>query len=468
MIRLAFVTVTDEPIFPGTLATVNSVLEFHPEADIFVVSNHREPLTLPQLECLQGFERVHVIDSRKLDAPERHIEAYALKAYACHDLCAGYDVIAGMDSGCVLCSDVSDVVQRCHERGGFLAGRDSDGVSMSTSLYFCAVNARNRAALVRWGNGSYPRTGDIELLDNRLWSQHRTYWDSVIHFREGSFFNVSAYGQRQRSFHCEGSQKFWLYEHRDFVLDGHELQMYPYIWFLTMLWFGPCGNWKMDPHQYLPSASHHLFHDLIHFLPQIIQVYPRARERWNALSDAMINRALDGIPRMLSLEGGSMSEVIGLVATHPGTRRYVEIGGYEGGSVLTLGLRFLNRDIDFYSVESFMGNLSGTVDGQPLPSRRKFSEHLARFPGLRVNLVPGDSQLAAALFEDASVDCVFIDACHDTLAVLRDIDVWLPKIRPGGIIAGDDYGWDSVRTAVNQRFPSANVTPIGWVWWVTL
>ena len=44
MIRLAFVTVTDASFFPGTLATVNSILEFHPEADIYVVSNHKDPL----------------------------------------------------------------------------------------------------------------------------------------------------------------------------------------------------------------------------------------------------------------------------------------------------------------------------------------------------------------------------------------------------------------------------------------
>jgi predicted O-methyltransferase YrrM len=181
----------------------------------------------------------------------------------------------------------------------------------------------------------------------------------------------------------------------------------------------------------------------------------------------MIDRALDDIPRGLSLGGGSMSEVIDLVARHPRVRRYVEVGSYEGGSILTLGLRFLNRDIDFYAVESFMGSLGGTVDGWPLPSRSRFEANLARFPRARVRLVPGDSTLAAALFEDASLDFVFIDACHDTPAVLRDIEVWLPKIRPGGILAGDDYGWDSVRAAVDQRFPAANLTPSRWVWWVT-
>src|ERR1051326_7985664 len=243
MIRFAFLTVTDAPYFPGTLATVNSILEFHPEADIYVVNNHIEPLTGAQEECLQGSPNVRLIDSRTLDAPERRIEAFELKAYACHDLCHDYDVMVGIDSDCLLCSNVSDVVQRCYETGGFLGGRDGDGIFydesygvygipvpvhnptyMSTSLYFCAVNEKNCEALARWVDGCnqakfnlkgpYPghvdqgvlnavlfalkRTADIELLENRLWNQQGTYWNSVIHFREGRFFNVTALGRRQQ------------------------------------------------------------------------------------------------------------------------------------------------------------------------------------------------------------------------------------------------------------------------------
>ncbi len=90
------------------------------------------------------------------------------------------------------------------------------------------------------------------------------------------------------------------------------------------------------------------------------------------------------------------------------------------------------------------------------------------FPNLRVNLVPGDSVLAASMFDDATVDFLFIDACHDTPAVLRDIDAWLPKVPLGGIVSGDDYGWESVRRAVEQRFPKVSITASGSVWWTKL
>ena len=305
----------------------------------------------------------------------------------------------------------------------------------------------------------------VELLENRLWSQHWAYWDSIIDYSAGAFVNRSFQNQRQRAFHCSGLEKYWTREHSIRVLDRYALQTYPYVWFLAMIWFGICRNWSVDPLLYLPSQSHHLVQDMIDFLPQIFQVYPRARSIWDSLTDPLTDRVLNGIPRAPSQGGGSMSEVMALVASHGAIRRYVEIGSDEGGSILALGLRFANRDIDFYSVESVMGNKVGSVDGHPLPSRRKYIGNLARFPQLRVNLILGDSALAASLFLDISIDFLFISGCHDTAAMLRDIDMWVPKLTPIGIVSGDEYGRESVRAAVGQRFSNIKVSTSGNVWW---
>jgi|GEM_PF-1379325 len=509
-IRFCFITVTDHSFFPGTVATVSSVLTFHPSATILVVQNDKHPLTAPQAGVLRRSPQVTIVNSCSLERAGRFINAWELKAYAAHDLCAEYDVVVGIDSDCLLCSSLEDQIEQAHRRSGWCGGKDGAGADygddyrvygmqtpaknlkyMSTSLFFCAVTPENRQILARWaeccskavfnGQGPYPGHGDqgvlnailfatnqsrdVQLLPNELWSQHWVYWNTISDYQNGAFVNRSAGGAPQRSFHCGGAEKYWNREHRDRVLDGHALQTYPYVWFLAMLWFGRCRDWSIDPFQYLPPASHHLVEDLFTFLPQIGTVYPAARVQWEEITDALLNRAIHGIPRMLSLGGSSMSEVIGLVASRPDIRRYVEIGSYEGGSILTMALRFENRDIDFFAVESFMGNLNGTMDGHRLPSRRQFLQNLARFPSARVKLVAGDAAHSMAQFADGSIDCLFIDGCHDTIAVLRDIDVWRPKVRAGGVIAGDDYGWKSVASAVNQRFPAYSVTPSGSVWW---
>lgn len=46
---------------------------------------------------------------------------------------------------------------------------------------------------------------------------------------------------------------------------------------------------------------------------------------------------------------------------------------------------------------------------------------------------------AAASVPDESLDLVYIDANHVFDAVLEDLTFWVPKVRPGGIVAGHDF-----------------------------
>jgi hypothetical protein len=62
---------------------------------------------------------------------------------------------------------------------------------------------------------------------------------------------------------------------------------------------------------------------------------------------------------------------------------------------------------------------------------------------------------AAAGFEDASLDWVYVDGNHLYEYVRADLERFAPKVRPGGLLAGDDYGaagwWDDgVRRAVDR------------------
>ena len=65
-------------------------------------------------------------------------------------------------------------------------------------------------------------------------------------------------------------------------------------------------------------------------------------------------------------------------------------------------------------------------------------------------LVQCDSVAAAGLHPDMSVDFCFIDADHAEAACTRDILAWLPKMKPGGIIAGHDIDSPGVRAAVTK------------------
>lgn len=47
-------------------------------------------------------------------------------------------------------------------------------------------------------------------------------------------------------------------------------------------------------------------------------------------------------------------------------------------------------------------------------------------------------------------DVVYLDGNHALESILEDIRVWLPKVKPGGMLAGHDYDRESVRQAVNR------------------
>ena len=47
---------------------------------------------------------------------------------------------------------------------------------------------------------------------------------------------------------------------------------------------------------------------------------------------------------------------------------------------------------------------------------------------------------ALRAFEDESLDFVYLDANHAYEAVRSDLEGWWPKVRVGGMLAGDDYG----------------------------
>lgn len=84
----------------------------------------------------------------------------------------------------------------------------------------------------------------------------------------------------------------------------------------------------------------------------------------------------------------------------------------------------------------------------------------------RVSVVRKSSEDSAKLFEDTSLDCVYLDADHSYIGVEKDLELWWSKIKDGGMLCGHDYQdcfwgdpqndpgstWTSVHTAVKHFF----------------
>ena len=116
-----------------------------------------------------------------------------------------------------------------------------------------------------------------------------------------------------------------------------------------------------------------------------------------------------------------------------------EIGTFLGGSAETL-LEAMPEDGHLITIDTFRGTPGSWAQPKNGPNELAafVSIRLARFAG-RFTIIMGTSLDAADYVEDSSLDLVFIDGAHDYANVLTDLDTWLPKVKPTGVISGHDF-----------------------------
>jgi predicted O-methyltransferase YrrM len=113
-------------------------------------------------------------------------------------------------------------------------------------------------------------------------------------------------------------------------------------------------------------------------------------------------------------------------------KRGVEVGVYEG----RFSKLMLERcDLDMLSSIDPWLNADGDFDDVVY---EKAVTRLAPYED-HSKLIIDRSPEAAHAFEDKSLDFVFIDGEHSYEATKADMEAWLPKVKPGGILAGHDY-----------------------------
>lgn len=65
-------------------------------------------------------------------------------------------------------------------------------------------------------------------------------------------------------------------------------------------------------------------------------------------------------------------------------------------------------------------------------------------PRVRIHRGMSDAMLAA--MPDASLDWVYLDGNHNAPFIDRDLEMSLQKVKPNGVISGDDFNWQSERS----------------------
>ena len=142
--------------------------------------------------------------------------------------------------------------------------------------------------------------------------------------------------------------------------------------------------------------------------------------------------------------------VLNLVRSNPHAT-IAEIGVWKGELAMGL-LETVSGIKNYFLVDPFKVEFNDIPEhdyvcdmGEPFKTQEELDlmhdTLKASLPG-NAELVRSTSWEAAPFFPAHYFDFVFIDAIHLYNEVKYDIKIWTPKIKPGGILAGDDYGKD--------------------------
>ena len=150
---------------------------------------------------------------------------------------------------------------------------------------------------------------------------------------------------------------------------------------------------------------------------------------------------------------------------------FVEVGTYLGRSLCSLGevVEFSGKRFTVVGIDTCRGS------GPEGPRRKDYhgaavAQGGGTFAGAlhrnilecgygdAITVIIADAAVASRFFADKSIDWVHLDARHDYESVKADIATWLPKVKPGGWLSGDDYDplkWPEVKNAVDEVLPRA-------------
>ena len=138
----------------------------------------------------------------------------------------------------------------------------------------------------------------------------------------------------------------------------------------------------------------------------------------------------------------------------------VEIGSHRG---YTAYRALVNTDADVYCVDPWEDykapDCPGGYEDMDL-TFQQWNETMQPYLDKRVWALRGTSLVISREF-DLPIDLLYIDGDHSVNGCLLDLRKWTPKVRPGGVVVGDNYELSNVQKAVARFRRNVNVG-----WWL--
>jgi len=206
-------------------------------------------------------------------------------------------------------------------------------------------------------------------------------------------------------------------------------------------------------------------------------------------SPAVLERCLSTVPGLF-MGQGVYNAAVAELRRHPHDALFLEIGAYLGQSSCymshlldSLSVNVAYHVIDFWgsaprgtipkdTVTNGMTRHEASIAEWARESHRKavmkfgkgdfqltwahFVQTFGKWDNI-ASVIRGSSKDVSivARYIDKSVDFIYLDTAHGNTTI-TELELWWPKVRPGGQMCGDDYDRIHVSTSVKRYFSSAH------------
>ena len=158
-----------------------------------------------------------------------------------------------------------------------------------------------------------------------------------------------------------------------------------------------------------------------------------------------------------------------MVKRFPSGSHFVEIGCWLGRSGSYLGVEIINsgKNIRLDCVDTWLG-APELMEEEVVKNGTLYADFLKNVESLRTIITPIrlTSTQASHLYQDESLDFVFIDADHTKEGFGADLNCWYPKVKGDGVIAGHDADYPEIKKLLDVFFLDKNlkiIEPNIWV-----
>jgi len=148
-----------------------------------------------------------------------------------------------------------------------------------------------------------------------------------------------------------------------------------------------------------------------------------------------------------------------LISSIPNDSKILEIGVWKGRSLCSIADLIKEKNLKVIAVDTFEGTKGNELEEEAhkeateLDLRKEFKQNIKLFEiEKNVTILKTTSVLASKKFKENEFNFIFLDGDHSFEAVTEDVIHWYPKLKSGGIFAGHDYAWESVREAIYKSF----------------